>query len=275
MRPYFAILSDMIEYIILNIHHSDDYTDYLFQTAALTNPRVLPMVNPTPEELDAARKSEFSVVYNCYGRFRDPQMVAPSVFSHSINRTITALTHYYISEDGRINPTEAEIARALIEKELKEQLDAPQNLRDIYRRYFFGIWKNREQIYANPLYFYANCGVSNKFVKSVPLGVVLKAIEENPDLFTKRQSAYHRCPHDSILCDFQYYPDEVNEWHVHYCCPDCGEEVMEAYEWLRNRFHQKDQLAFTVEKTLRKYNRGQGRSRLNIFNVIDELSITR
>ena len=263
----------MIEFIILNIHHSDDYTDYLFQTAALTNPRVLPMVNPTQEELDAARKKNFSVVYNCYGRFRDPRMVAPSVLSHSINRTITVQTHYYISEDGSINLTEAETARALIEKELNEQLNAPKNLRDIYRHYFFGIWKNRELIYANPLYFYANCGVSNKFVKSVPLGVVLKAIEENPDLFTKRQSAYHRCPHDSILCDFQYYPDdEIQEWHVHYCCPVCGDEVMEVYEWI---FHQKDILAFTVEKTLRKYNRCQGRSRLNIFNVIDELSITR
>lgn len=204
----------MIEFIILNIHHSDDYTDYLFQTAALTNPRVLPMVNPTQEELDAARKREFSVVYNCYGRFRDSRMVAPSVLSHSINRTITVQTHYYISEDGSINLTEAEIARALIEKELYEQLDAPKNLREIYRHYFFGIWKNRERIYANPLYFYANCGVSNKFVKSVPLGVVLKAIEENPDLFTKRQSAYHRCPD----CN-ERHRNSTYRWVV---CRDCG-----------------------------------------------------
>lgn len=40
----------MIDNVILDIAGSDDYTDYLFMTAALTNSRVAPLLNPTEEE---------------------------------------------------------------------------------------------------------------------------------------------------------------------------------------------------------------------------------
>lgn len=41
----------MIDKVILDIAHSDDYTDYLFMTAALTNSRVIPLIDPSAEEL--------------------------------------------------------------------------------------------------------------------------------------------------------------------------------------------------------------------------------
>ena len=37
----------MTDIIILNIQHSDDYTDYLLMTAGLTNNRIIPLVNPS------------------------------------------------------------------------------------------------------------------------------------------------------------------------------------------------------------------------------------
>ena len=101
----------MIEKIILAITHSDDYTDYLYQTACLTNSRIIPMLNPMASELYDAT-GDNTIVYRCDGRYKDSQMKAPSVFAHSINRTITVLTHYYLREDGSIDIAEAEIARS-------------------------------------------------------------------------------------------------------------------------------------------------------------------
>lgn len=142
----------MIEKIILAITHSDDYTDYLYQTACLTNSRIVPMLNPTASELYDATGNN-TIVYQCDGRYKDPQMIAPSVFAHKINRTITVLTHYYLREDGTINTAEAEIAREMIEKALLEVLESPQNLREVYRGYFTGLWNKRNAIYTKPQLF--------------------------------------------------------------------------------------------------------------------------
>ena len=61
----------MIERIILDIKHGDDYTDYLFHTAALKNKRVIPMLNPSPEELEAV-KDEDMIIYHCHSTYCDP-----------------------------------------------------------------------------------------------------------------------------------------------------------------------------------------------------------
>lgn len=60
----------MIEKIILAITHSDDYTDYLYQTACLTNSRIIPMLNPTASELYDAT-GDNTIVYRCDGRYKD------------------------------------------------------------------------------------------------------------------------------------------------------------------------------------------------------------
>lgn len=260
----------MIEKIILAITHSDDYTDYLYQTVCLTNSRIVPMLNPTASELYDATGNN-TIVYQCDGRYKDPQMIAPSVFAHKINRTITVLTHYYLREDGTINTAEAEIAREMIEKALLEVLESPQNLREVYRGYFTGLWNKRNAIYTKPQLFYASCGISNKFVKSIPLGVMLKVLEENPDLFINAENG-------QMLIDFQFVENqETNkwEWNLEWWYPGCRYLTREIVDWLSVKFKTKDLLAYTIEKACRKYNKGQGRSPLNIFNVIDELSITR
>lgn len=265
-----ASLFLMIEKIILAITHSDDYTDYLYQTACLTNSRIVPMLNPTASELYKAT-GDNTIVYRCDGRYKDPQMIAPSVFAHSINRTITVLTHYYLREDGSIDTTEAGIAREMIEKALLEVLESPQNLREVYRGYFTGLWNNRNEIYAKPQLFYANCGISNKFVKSVPLGVMLKTLEENPGLFMNPDNG-------QMLIDFQFVENQETdkwEWNLEWWYPDCRYLTTEIVDWMSEKIKTKDLLAYEIEKTCRKYNKGQGRSPLNIFNVIDNLSITR
>lgn len=259
----------MIEKIILAITHSDDYTDYLYQTACLTNSRIIPMLNPTASELHNAI-GDNTIVYRCDGRYKDPQMKAPSVFAHSINRTITVLTHYYLREDGSINIAEAEIAREMIEKALMEVLEAPQNLREVYRQYFTGLWENRNVIYANPQLFYANCGLSNKFVKSIPLGVMLKTLEENSELFVNPEDGH-------MLIDFQFVENDETgkwEWHLEWWYPGCRYLITEVTDWMSGSFKKKDLLAYTLEKQCRKYDKGQGRSRYNIFGVIDNLSIS-
>lgn len=259
----------MIEKIILDIQHSDHYTDYLFQTACLTNRRIVPMLNPSASELRDATDDN-TIVYRCDGRYKDPQLIAPSVFAHSIKRTITVLTHYYFRNDGSINLTEAEIARESIAKALLDVLESPQNLRAVYRGYFTGLWNNRQEIYASPQLFYASCGISNKFVKSVPLGVMLKTVEENPDLFINAENG-------KTLIDFQFMENLETgkwEWNLEWWYPG-GYLTTEIVSWLSGKFKSKDLLAYTIEQACRKYDKGQGRSPLNIFNVIDELSITR
>lgn len=52
----------MIDKVILDIAHSDDYTDYLFMTAALTNSRVIPLIDPSAEEL--RRQSDGNASYS-------------------------------------------------------------------------------------------------------------------------------------------------------------------------------------------------------------------
>ena len=54
----------MIDTVILDIAGSDDYTDYLFMTVALTNSRVAPLLNPTEEELRRMRNDN-SFVFKC------------------------------------------------------------------------------------------------------------------------------------------------------------------------------------------------------------------
>ena len=258
----------MIEKIILAIAHSDDYTDYLFQTACLTNHRIVPMLNPTASELYDAIGSN-TIVYRCEGRYKDLQMMAPSVFAHRLNRSITVLTHYYLREDGSIDIAEAEIAREMIEKALLEELESSQNLREAYRQYFTGLWENRKTIYANPQLFYANSGLSNKFVKSVPLGVMLKTLEENPGIFVNPANG-------QMLIDFQYVENAETdkwEWILEWWYPGCRYLTTEVIDWMGGKFKTKDLLAYTIAKVCSKYNKDQGRSHLTVLNVIDRLSL--
>lgn len=260
----------MIEKIILAIAHSDDFTDYLFQTACLTNRRIVPMLNPTVSELYDARGGN-TIVYRCEGRYKDPQTMAPSVFVHRLNRSITVLTHCYLREDGSIDILEAEMARERIEKALLEELESSQNLREMYQQYFTGLWENRKAIYANPQFFYANSGVSNKFVKAVPLGVMLKTLEDNPGFFVNPANG-------QMLIDFQYVENPETdkwEWILEWWYPGCRYLMTEVIGWKSDRFKTKDMLAYTIVKACRKYNKGQVRSPLTILNVIDRLSLTR
>ncbi len=124
----------MIERIILDIKHSDNYTDHLFQTAALKNKRVIPMLNPSPEELEAV-KDENTIIYHCHSTYCDPGIKSPIDFDDT-PRAITVSTHYYIRPGGTVDGYKADDIRQRIEEHLLDELESDENLRETYKQTF-------------------------------------------------------------------------------------------------------------------------------------------
>ena len=69
----------MVEKIILNIHHSDDYTDYLFQTVCIKNKRIIPLMNVSDAELKYAEWPT-TLILNCDGETCDNYRKSLSVW---------------------------------------------------------------------------------------------------------------------------------------------------------------------------------------------------
>ena len=249
----------MIERIILNIRHSDNYTDYLFQTAALRNRRIIPMMNPAPEELKAV-KDNHTIIYHCHSTYCDPGIKSPLDFD-DFHRTITVSTHSYISPDGSVNGQKADLIRQRIEKHLLDELESNENLREVYKHTFVILWEHREKICSNPSFFYARCGQHNKFVQAIPLGAMLKSIDENLELFRNPETG-------SILVDFEFC--DTFDWYLEWWDPVSRTN---ATEILTCEFKNKDLLAYTIEKTCSMYCKGKAAGPLTVFDVIDRLSI--
>ena len=100
----------MIDKIILNIQHSDDYTDYLLMTAGLTNKRIIPMVNPSSEKLKAAKNNNSKVIRCFVSRDTLYPWSTPAYYDPD-NGTIWVYSRCYLEDDGNINYARAEIAR--------------------------------------------------------------------------------------------------------------------------------------------------------------------
>ena len=273
-RLLFAKASLMTERIILNIHHSDDYTDYLFQTVCIKNKRIIPLMNVSDAELKYAEWPT-TLILNCDGETCDNYWKSLSVWVSEEYHCANVQTGYYLRPDGTIDNTEAELIRQTLEKELLNILENGQNLRDAYHKYFSLLWRCRETIYSDPRLFYADIGLRNKCVGFIPLGAMLKAIEENPEYpMVPDEHRWHHCKADMILIDYekQYDRDrDKRNYRQHLWCPDCGELFSRSIHTYTNYWKSIMQL---IENTCRKYDKGQGRSRYTIFNVIDNLSIT-
>ncbi len=266
----------MTDRIILNIRHSDSYTDYLLQTCWLRNPRVIPLVDPTGEELRAQTRTG-TLVLHCFNSRREPvpgdQIVREVNFlvpPHQ-KRSIEVLSRCFLDDQGRIDPTIAETARAQIQQILMNILYAERNLQEVYNHYFPLLWEKRQLIYSNPNLFYVPGGqVNPKESDFYPIGVTLKAIDEGGELFRYRHAGACRCECGPILTSYNdHFWGWLNKsWALCTWCPSCGKRK----EFTVDAFPARERTEQLLRNTYARYYREGWRTSRNIFDVIDYLS---
>lgn len=258
----------MIDKVILDIAHSDDYTDYLFMTAALTNSRVIPLIDPSAEEL--RRQSDGNAfIFKCRNSRKALESGDVTVRADQYSHTILVLSRIYLDDDGEIDAGNAEIVRSLIQKAAIDVLESAENLKEVYRLHLPTFWAERERIYGNPRFFYARTGIFNRQIyKEVPLGVIIKAIEEAPDLFRSGSIGGCHCKERPILIDYEYDYAALDECVLHTWCPTCRSR--RGFK-VRNFDLERACSAF-IGRIHNEYDKGQGFSTLSLFDVLDALS---
>lgn len=264
----------MIERIILNIRHSDDYTDYLFQTACLKNSHVIPMADASEEELKE-NAVPGALILLCEGLYHDPFLKEPAVWVSRRHKSILIISEYYLHEDGSIDYSHAEMVRQQVAAGILEILEDRQNIREVYRHYFGLLWNNRERIYNDPRLFFANTAILHRlaFVRWISIGAMQKTIERYPEYFSvPGVHCSHPCKRDVLLTDFQYVKDYVSgewEYELYFWCPECNRSFCKTIEAPDNWALMSD----LIEKVCKEYDGVP--SSFTIFDVIDEVSITR
>ena len=259
----------MTEKIILDICHSDDYTDYLFQTAALRNHRITPLVDPTSEELERL-SGKNTLVVHCDNFRREADKEGNLSTYEYLTDTIHVFSKSYLSDDGAIDYHRAEQARAEIEEHLKYCLTGPHNQQEAYREYFPLLWEKRKLIYETPDFFYAqyitgDCGYP--FGSIVYLGSILKAIETHPEYFRQEHPAGCSCAERPIVIDYKKTFKKLGEWIVYTWCPTCHKRLSSIMED-NPKFYTCDRI---IKRTDDDYVTGVGFSELSILDIIDSL----
>ena len=254
----------MTEKIILNIQHSDDYTDYLLMTAGLTNNRIVPMVNPSSEKLKAAKDNNAKEL-RCFISHDDVLDWCSPVTCDPTTGFIRIYSRYYLEDNGTINYSHAEIARQYVEKIAMRILMSDDNLREIYRRYFPILWSCRKKIYSDPKLFCVNCGQYVYSGNDSPIGAILKAMDEDPATFRIRMGGGCNCAQKPLIIDY----DEVygRHWMIYTWCPICGSR-REIRAW---NFQRANQCDMAIEDAMSYYNKGRAVSPLSLFDLIDAL----
>ena len=243
----------MTDKIILNIQHSDDYTDYLLMTAGLTNNRIIPMVNPSSEKLKAAKDNNTKVL-RCY-TVHHPMYTWSSPVTGDIDAgSITVNTGYYLEEDGSINYHKAEIVRQSLEEMANNVLMANDNLREAFRHYFPFLWGS---------------GRYENFGDSMPVGAILKAMDEDPSTFQIRLGGGCSCGKRPLLIDYDHVYNAY--WTLYTWCPVC-QSRREIHAW---NFQRADQCARAVEDAMSYYSKGKAVSPLSLFDLVDALRGSR
>ena len=260
----------MVERIVLSIRHSDHYTDFLFQTAGLTNRRIIPLVDPDPAALRTAAGSN-ALVIKCF-RSNDETIPndLPVLFNPVLN-TLRVYARWYLAGDGSIDAARADMVRDMIRREVESLLLRPMNVRQVYLQYFPLLWYRRQNIFEDTRLFFAESGRSgDKWARrQPPLGVLLKAMEEDLDAFRVLSDGCCSCREHPFLLDY----DEMTApwWKIHTWCPRCGcrREIGtdNDSEWARG-----DHVLKSVGK---RYKAPSGLTPLTLFEVIDTLESSR
>lgn len=256
----------MIDKIILNIRHSDDYTDYLLMTAGLTNKRIVPLVNPSSEELKAAADSSSKVLRCFISQDRAYDGCGP-VTCDPETGTIRVYSRYYLEEDGSIDYGHAEIVRQAVEGTAMRFLMSRENLREAYRRYFPILWSRRDTICATPKLFFVDSGFCERSLAGdcMPIGAILKAMDEAPETFRIRLGGGCSCGKKPLLID--YDEDFGGNWTLYTWCPVCSSR-REIRAW---NFQRADQCEQAMEEARASYGKGLVVSPLSLFDLVDEL----
>ena len=258
------IFRTMIDRIILDIHHSDDYTDYLFMTAGLTNKRIIPMVGASQLQIKAATDINTLVLHCINSRARINPWERPVSVNTQVG-SVRVLSRFYLDDDGSINAVNAEVVRQTIQEAVMNTLMTPQNLLEVYRHYFPILWSKRQMIYADPKLFFADSGryysgISNDYL---PIGAILKAIDEDPKNFRIRLGGGCSCGQRPFLIDWDRVYGE--HWTLYTWCPVCHAR-REIRAW---NFQRAWNCERSIGDSLNYYDKGQGSSSLSLFDVID------
>ena len=260
----------MTDKIILDIRHSDDYTDYLFQTAALTNRRVVPKVSPIRSGMDWLNGSNTTTLH-CVATLRgDFEPDDPVVFDEK-SKVILVHSRYYLKDDGSVDSRKADSVRVQIEKIIDGELMSPSNLQAVYRHYFPLLWTSRAVIYSHPQYFYVKSGWGGiLFDDYYPVGVILKTIEDERRNFRLSLRGGCGCPDPPLLIDYPHFYHGRDYLSLHTWCPSCGARR----EIKTERFMREGYCNSALESANNYYDKGQGFSALSLFDLIDILQST-
>jgi len=254
----------MTDNIILDIHHSDDYTDYLLMTAGLTHKRILPMLSPSAEQIKA-KADHNTRVLRCYN-VRDEVSDAPVDFNRTYG-SIRIRSRYYLQDDGTVNAAHAERVRQSVQAFAMNCLLTPANLREAFRQYFPLLWSKRQFIYGDPKLFFASSGRYGDTLGGdfLPIGAILKAIEEDPRHFRIRLGGGCSCAERPLLIDWDQVYGE--HWTLYTWCPVCHSR-REIRAW---HFQRAWNCEHSIEQSAFYYDKGQGLSALSLFDVIDAI----
>ena len=257
----------MTDKIILNIQHSDDYTDYLLMTAGLTNARIIPMVGANTQAIKA-KADNHTLVLKFYITREEISPWNLPVEADMNYGSIRIRSRFYLEDDGTINAAHAEIVRQSVQELAMNALLSPANLREVYRQYFPVLWSKREMIYANPKLFFANSGrySGGIFGDYMPIGAVLKAIDEDPKNFRIRLGGGCSCGQRPFLIDWEQVYGE--HWTLYTWCPVCHSR-REIRAW---NFQRSWNCERSIEQSRSYYDKGQGLSALTLFDVLDALA---
>lgn len=257
----------MTDKIILNIRHSDDYTDYLFLTSAFTNRRVIPLVDPDPEEIKRLSDRNTKVI-RCFRHRTACEASDRPVEYNEMSGALHILSRYYMEDDGTILHQKAETVRMLISEAITEQLMAPKNLGEVYRLNFPLLWRKRHTIYENPQFFYVRSGWCGMlYDHPYPVGVILKTIEEDPANFRLSLRGGCHCSEPPLLIDYptEYTTDRY--YKLYTWCPKCGARR----EIKAETFWREGICDHSLEIMCAHYDKGQGFSTLSLFDLVDTL----
>lgn len=259
----------MVDKVILDIHHSDDYTDYLLMTAGLTNARIIPMVGADTKALKA-KADNHTLILKCHNTRKELSPWDRPVEADTNYGSVRILSRYYLADDGSIHAANAEIVRQSVQEVAMHALLSPANLLEVYRHYFPVLWGKRQMIYDNPKLFFAASGRYADFGDDyMPLGAILKAIEEDPKNFRLRLGGGCSCGQRPFLIDWDRVYDE--HWTLYTWCPVCHSR-REIRAWNFQRAWNCEQ---SIDESRLYYDKGQGSSSLSLFDVLDAVQDAR
>ena len=261
---------ERIERVILDIVCRDPYTRHLFATAAPTDPRIEPMLDPVEEEIRRRADGNTAVI-----RCRDLEWEADegepvAVFDEEAG-AIVVLSSSYLGEDGSIDHVRAERAREEIERHLEHVLYRPFNQQMVFIEHFPLLWANRRRIIGTPEYScvpFPRDGGGPPYASVVGLGDILRLLEDEKAAFRLKLPGGCRCEEGPVIVDYRWEAPGVCA--IRTWCPACG-----ARRTVRTReFRRCGTCDRLMEEAGEKYITSGCFSRLNLLDVISELNRT-